>query len=160
MLSTALSNLDLGAKGLWFPIMISIALLVTLLLIPKRRINWVEIYIIFCIVGFATWFTDAFILRVFDLIDLGSPKKPGIGDIFSFTFIPSSLACIFLSFLDTKNKWKLVILFTFISFAIELGMEYSGYMTVKGWFNFLSVLFYFFVFVFILPYNLKLIRRR
>ncbi|MDQ0270110.1 hypothetical protein [Cytobacillus purgationiresistens] len=160
MLSTALSNLDLGAKGLWFPIIVSIILFVTLLLIPKKRISWVELFIIFCIVGFATWISDAFILRIFDLIDLGSPDKPGIGDIISYTFIPTSLACLFLCFLDMKNRWKLVIIFTFLSFIIELGMEFSGYMKTKDWIKFTTPLFHLFVYGFILPYILKLIRRR
>ncbi|MEK5101169.1 hypothetical protein MKX83_04155 [Cytobacillus sp. FSL M8-0252] len=104
MLSTALSNLDLGAKGLWFPIIVVVALLFILNLMPKKRINRTELYIIFCIVGFATWIMDAFILRVFDLVDLGSPKKLGLGDILSFTFIPSSLACIFLNFSNKKTN--------------------------------------------------------
>ncbi|MDQ0185246.1 hypothetical protein MKX78_03790 [Cytobacillus sp. FSL R5-0569] len=160
MLSTALSNLDLGAKGLWFPIIVVVALLFILNLMPKKRINRTELYIIFCIVGFATWIMDAFILRVFDLVDLGSPKKLGLGDILSFTFIPSSLACIFLNFSNKKNKWSLVIFFTLISFGIEIGIEYFGYMIEKGWFNFFSILFYFIVYGFVLPYQLRIIRRR
>lgn len=160
MLSTGLSNLDLGAKGLWFPLVVIIALLLTLILIPKTRINRIELYIIFCIIGFATWVADSFILRVFDIIDLGSPVKPGLGDILSYTFIPSSLGCLFLCFLDRKNIWKLSLLFTIISFAIELGMELSGYMKVKGLFNVFSVFFYFIMYRFALPFHLRLIRRR
>ncbi|WP_080848221.1 hypothetical protein [Cytobacillus gottheilii] len=160
MFSTALDNLDLGAKGLWFPIIVSIALFLTLCFIPKKKINIVEIYIIFCIVAFVTWLSDGIVLRVFDLIDLGAPDKPGLGDILSYTFIPPSLACIFLCYLDSRNKWIFVILFSAISFLIELGMEFSGYMDTNHWFKYVSLIFYIITFAFLLPLQLKIIRQR
>ncbi|WP_445487428.1 hypothetical protein [Niallia sp. 03133] len=72
-----IDHLDLHAKGLWFPLVISTLLVIMVLFIPKKKINWKDIYIIFGIIGFATWVCEGLIGRVFDLLDLGDPKKNG-----------------------------------------------------------------------------------
>lgn len=54
--------------------------------------------------GFVTWFCDGLLARGFDLFDIGDPKKAGLGDILSYTFIPTSLAILYLNFLTKNNK--------------------------------------------------------
>ncbi|OAS87761.1 MULTISPECIES: hypothetical protein [Metabacillus] len=152
-------NLNLGAKGLWFPLTVSILLAITALLIPKKNISWKEMYITFGIVGLGTWISDSIIARAFDLIDLGDPIRTGIGDILSYTFIPTSIAILFLNYFTKENKWRLTILFTVLSFMIDTGMIYFGYMKYKGWNTAFSLIVFIIAFSFLLPIHLKIIRR-
>lgn len=152
-----IENLDLGAKGLWFPVIISILLTTTALFIRKKNITWREIYITFGVVGFATWFSDAMFARILDVFDIGHPKKPGLGDILSYTLIPTSLAILFLNYLTRNNKWKLTIGFTFLSLLIEFGMIHSGYMKYKGWHWSISIIAFVLVFGLLLPKHMAII---
>ncbi|KKI92884.1 hypothetical protein WQ54_06785 [Bacillus sp. SA1-12] len=153
-----IKNLDLGAKGMWFPVLVSILLAVIVLFIPKKNISWREIYITFGVVGFVTWFSDGLIAREFNLIDLGNPNKAGLGDTLLYTFVPSSLAILHLNYLTKNNKWKLTIMFTVISLLIEFGIIYVEYMNYKGWNWFISLIVYLIVFGFLLPIHMKIIR--
>ena len=154
-----IKNLDLGAKGLWFPIAASVLFAVTALIIPKKNISWKEIYTTFGVVGFVTWFSDGLLGRVFDLFDIGDPKKAGLGDILSYTFIPTSLAILYLNFLTKNNKWILTICFTILSLLIEFGMVHVGYMKYKGWNWYISIIVFLIAFGFLLPLHIKLIRK-
>lgn len=153
-----IDHLDLGAKGLWFPVIISILLTTTVLFIRKKNITWREIYITFGVVGFATWFSDAMFARVIDVFDIGHPKKAGLGDILSYTFIPTSLAILYLNYLTKKNKWKLTIIFILLSMLIEFGMIHSGYMKYKGWHWSISIIAFVLAFGFLLPKHISIIR--
>lgn len=152
-------NLDLGAKGIWFPITVSIVLVLTSLFIPKKNITWRDMYITFGIVGLFTWISDAIVARGFDLIDLGDPTKGGIGEILSYTFIPTSLSILFINYFTKKNKWKLTILFTILSFLIETGMLFFGYMEYTGWSMFISFIVFIIAFYFLLPIHIKILKR-
>ncbi|WP_299093282.1 hypothetical protein [uncultured Metabacillus sp.] len=153
-----IENLDLGAKGLWFPVSVSILLAVIVLFIPKKNISWREIYITFGVVGFVTWFCDGLVAREFDLLDLGHPNKAGLGDTLCYTFVPSSLAILYLNYLTKNNKWKLTIIFTVISLLIDIGMVNVGYMNYKGWDWLMSIIVFLIVFGFLLPIHIRLIR--
>jgi phosphatidylserine synthase len=153
-----IENLDLGAKGLWFPVIISILLATTALFIRKKNITWREIYITFGVVGFVTWFSDGMIARVIDMFDIGHPKKAGLGDILSYTFIPTSLSILYLNYLTRNNKWKLTIGFTFLSLLVEFGMIHSGYMKYKGWNWYISILTFLLAFGYLLPKHISIIR--
>ncbi|MEH7549455.1 MULTISPECIES: hypothetical protein [Bacillaceae] len=152
-------NLDLGAKGLWFPVTASILFALTVLIISKKHISWREIYITFGIVGFVTWFSDGLIARELDLFDIGDPNKAGIGDVLSYTFIPTSLAILYLNYLTKNNKWKLTLYFTLIALLIEFGMVYVGYLKFKGWNWLASIIVFLLAFGFLLPIHIKLIRK-
>ncbi|MCE4051479.1 MULTISPECIES: hypothetical protein [Bacillaceae] len=151
-----IDNLDLSSKGLWFPVTVSIVLVLSVLIIPKK-ISWRDIYITFGVVGFATWLSDGILARAFDLFDIGNPKKAGLGDILSYTLIPTSLSILFLNFLHSKNKWMLTSWFTLAAFLIQFGMVQLGYMTFKGWNGYISIIVYVFAFGFLLPWHLKFI---
>jgi hypothetical protein len=92
------------------------------------------------------------------MIDLGDPKITGLGDIVSYTFIPPSLSILFLAYLTTKNKWVLSLLFCAGSLLIEYGMIKSGYMRLNGWFFVYSIVIYFIIYAFVLPWHLKFIK--
>ncbi|MBD1381858.1 hypothetical protein [Metabacillus arenae] len=153
-----LDQLDLNSKGLWFPIIVSILLFISVLLIPKKNTTWREIYITVGIVGFATWLSDSLVTRVFDLIDLGEPKITGLGEILCYTLIPTSLAALYLNYFTNKNKWILTILFTVLSLLVEFGMHFSGYMKYNGWNLYYSILFLLLTFGFLLPLHIRFIR--
>ncbi|PKG23133.1 hypothetical protein [Niallia nealsonii] len=153
-----ISNLDLHAKGLWFPVSMSIILLLIVIFIPQKNITWKEIYITFGIIAFITWFCDGLIGRVFNLLDLGNPKLTGLGEIFCYTFIPTSLANLYLNYFIEQNKWKLAAIFIPCSLGIDIGMTLSGYMVFHGWSLIYSIIIYFFTYGFFLPLHIRFIR--
>lgn len=155
-----IESLDLGAKGLWFPVTVCILLGLSVIIIPKKYISWREIYVTFGVVGFVTWFSDAILARGFDLFDLGDASKPGLGDILSYTFIPTSLSILYLNYLTKNNKWKLTIIFTLISLIIAFGMVYFGYMKHNGWNWLISIIVFLIAFGFALPIHIKFIRNK
>ncbi|AVD54546.1 hypothetical protein BEH_24605 (plasmid) [Priestia filamentosa] len=152
-------NLDLSARGIWFPISVGLLLFFFSLFMPKRRINWVEFYITFGVVGYVAWMSDTVVGRMLDLVDLGDPKITGLGEFASYTFTPSSLSVIYLNYAKKTNKWILVFLFTLLSTLIEWVMIQVGYLKMKNWSFFIfSIIAYLIVFSLILPVHVKVIR--
>jgi hypothetical protein len=151
-------NLDLSAKGLWLPVTLAIILLLVALLMPKKNIRWREVYITFGVIGFATWIADGIFTRYLNLVDLGNPKVIGLGEYITYNFVPSSLSVIYLNYLNSKNKWKLVIIFTVISFLIEWAMVKIGYMKLTHWNHLFSLPIFFIVYSYVLPLHLKIIK--
>ncbi|WP_339147153.1 MULTISPECIES: hypothetical protein [unclassified Sutcliffiella] len=58
-----IQNLDLSAKGIWFPIVLGIISLLYMLFMPKR-LSWKEIYI--------TYGVGAFLAITMDIVIMGS----------------------------------------------------------------------------------------
>ncbi|MED3729587.1 hypothetical protein [Priestia filamentosa] len=155
-----IQNLDLSARGTWFPTSVGLLLLVFSLFMPKRRINWLEFYITFGIVGYVAWISDTVVGRMLDWADLGDPKITGLGEFASYSFIPSSLSVIYLNYVKKTNKWILVILFTLLSTLIEWIMMQTGYLKIKNWgFFVFSIIVYLIVFGLILPIHIKVIKK-
>lgn len=154
-----IENLDLSAKGVWFPIVIGIISLLFMLFMPKR-LSWREIYLTFGVVGFVTLVIDVIIMSTWlDIFDLGSkPNIEGIGDLVGLALIPSCIAVIFLNFLKQEKKWVYVAIFTLLSFLYEWTLVQVGYMKNKGWHTWWSIPVYIFVFGYWLPWQLGLIR--
>ncbi|WP_160725239.1 hypothetical protein [Bacillus sp. USDA818B3_A] len=157
-MNSIMKNLDLHAQGVWFPILISMFLLLYALFMPKKEIGWREFYVTFGIVGYLAWISDSILGKMLDLVDFGHPKITGIGEFFSYSFIPSSMAVIYLNYLEKTNKWKLTIIFTIMSVLIEWGMRSVGYMKPHGWSFFISIPLYLVVFAFLLPLHRKWIK--
>ncbi|WP_121640086.1 hypothetical protein [Virgibacillus sp. Bac330] len=152
-------NLDLHSKGIWFPITISIILVLTMLFTPKKHITWKELYATFGIVAFITWLSDALVARTLDLIDLADPKTAGLAEILVYTFVPSSLSILFINFYTYKNKWLLVIIFTSIAAMMEYIMVHLDYIKYNGWNPFVSIAVYIIAFGFLVPFHIKLLRK-
>ncbi|NRD77128.1 hypothetical protein HPT25_06415 [Bacillus sp. BRMEA1] len=153
-----IKNLDIHAQGLWLAIVISLILFIYALLMPKKEISWRDFYITFGIIGFFAWLSDSVFGKMLDIVDFGNPKITGIGEFFSYSLIPSSLAVIYLNYFKRENKWILAIVFTIISTLIEWGMIKVGYMKTHGWGFFVSIPFYFVIFLLILPLHKKIIK--
>ncbi|MCM3727429.1 hypothetical protein M3226_17265 [Neobacillus cucumis] len=112
-------NFDLHAQGSWLPILLSLLVFIYALFMPKKEIGWREFYVTFGIVGYFAWISDSLLGKMLDLVDFGHPKITGIGEFLSYSLIPSSMAVIYLNYLEKSNKWKLTIIFTIISTLIE-----------------------------------------
>jgi hypothetical protein len=153
-----IKNLDLNAKGLWLPVALGIGLLLYALLMPKKEISWRELYITLGVVGFATWVSDSIFAKYLDLVDFGDPNIVGIGEFITYNLVPSSLSVIYLNYLNRDHKWKLVIIFTVISFLIEWAVVKIGYMRLTHWNHLYSVPIFFLVYSYMLPLHLKLIK--
>lgn len=104
-------------------------------------------------------FTDLSLASPFDLFDLGSAKKEGIGDLLSYGVIPSLIALIYLNFYKIEKKWIFVILFTGLSFLAHWGLLEAGYMKHKHWHVWWDTPVLLFMFGIYLPWHLKLMRR-
>lgn len=157
-MESIIKNLDLGAKGLWLPVSLGIILFLYALLMPKKMINWRELYITIGVIGLVTWIADGIFARYLDLVDFGNPNISGIGEFISYSLVPSSLAVIYLNYLNKENKWKLVIIFTLISILIEWTVAKVGYMKLPHWSHLYSIPIFFLVYSYILPLHLRIIK--
>lgn len=158
-MESIIKNLDLGAKGLWLPVSLGIIILLYALLMPKKEISWRELYITIGVVGFVTWIADSIFAKYLDLVDFGNPKIVGLGEFITYNFVPSSISVIYLNHLNIKNKWKLAIIFTVLSFLIEWAVVKVGYMKLTHWNHLFSIPIFFLVYSYILPLHLRIIRR-
>ncbi|MBT2695911.1 hypothetical protein J7E79_00415 [Bacillus sp. ISL-40] len=154
-----IQNLDLSAKGIWFPIIWGIIVLIFVLFMPKR-LTWREIYLTFGVGAFISVIMDiAIVGYILDLFDLGNPIKEGLGDLISYAFIAPCYAVIFLNYYKPDKKWLYVLLFTLISVVSEWILVQVGFMKLKGWHTWWSIPVYLVVFGFWLPWHLRLIRK-
>ncbi|NPV92169.1 MAG: hypothetical protein HPY50_15485 [Firmicutes bacterium] len=154
-----IQGLDLGAQGVWFPIVIGVIALLFVVLMPKKRLNWMGIYLTFGVVGYVTIMLDIFILGQYvDLFDIGDPFLEGIGDLFTYTIIPPCLAVIFLNYFDRLQKWWYVAFFMAVSFSYEWVLTRLGFMVLKGWQNWYSIPVYFLVYSYWLPWHFGLLK--
>lgn len=97
------------SQGWWYPAILGTALLLFILIMPKR-LSWKEIYITFGIIGFIVWMVDITLAVPFDIFDIGDPKKEGISELFLYGVIPSCLSVIYLNFFTQSKKWSFVSL--------------------------------------------------
>jgi hypothetical protein len=153
-----IKSLDLSAKGLWLPVSLGLLLLLYALLMPKKGISWRELYITIGVIGYATWISDSIFARYLNLVDFGAPKIVGIGEFITYSFVPSSLAVIYLNYLKVSNKWKMVIIFMIISFFIEWAVSKVGYMKLPHWNHLYSIPIFFIVYRYMLPLHFSIIK--
>lgn len=144
-------------QGWWYPFILSIILLLIVLFMPKKRINWIEIYITFGVIGYILWMVDMTIAVPFDLFDLGDPQKEGIPELTLFGIIPSCLSVIYLNVYKEDKRWFFVILFVFLSLLLEWITTKVGLM--KDYNTLWSTPVHFVAYTFYLPWHIKFIRR-
>jgi hypothetical protein len=143
-------------QGWWYPAILSVVVLLIVIFMPKRRINWREIYITFGIVGYILWMVDMVTAVPLDIFDLGDPQKEGLPEITLFGIIPSCLAVIYLNVYNEEKKWILVIFFVILSLILEYGTTKVGLM--KNYNNLWSTPIHFIAYAFYLPWHLRFIR--
>ncbi|WP_353948304.1 hypothetical protein ABNN70_15405 [Sporolactobacillus sp. Y61] len=149
-------RLDLRSDGIWYPIAVAILLVLIVLFMRKREMNWRYIYFTFGIVGTMTWVIDMIVGVFFHGYILGWDHVIGLGDLFGVTLIPSFLAIIFLNYRTPSNKWLMLILFILLSLLIEGGAMATGYFRQRNWNLFYSVLGYVVVFGWLLPLHKRI----
>ncbi|MCO7127928.1 hypothetical protein NIE88_19495 [Sporolactobacillus shoreicorticis] len=153
-------NLDLTSKGLWVPMTFSILLLLFALFMKKKQLTWRELYLTYGVFGFIAWMLDSITGNMFDFYDVGNAYILGLGDFMAFSFIPSSLAVIFLNFRTEKNKWFMAVLFILISMLFYWGTKWAGYFRNKGWSDISSLVVFILAYCLILPLHLRIMRHR
>jgi len=150
-----IKNMDIGAKGLWLPMVIAGVLLVYIIFMPKKAIGWREIYVTIGVIGLLTWIADNIFAGFCNLVDFGNGKISGIGELITYSFIPSSLAVIYLNYLTSMKKWKLVLLFVLLSLMVEGTVTAVGYMKQNHWNILFSIPIYLVVYYMYLPLHYK-----
>ncbi len=149
-------NFDL-AKGIWYPIVLSISLVIMIFISPKR-LSKQEFYITFGVIGYFVWMVDMTIAAPFDIFDIGT-KRNGLPELLLYGFIPSCIAIIFLNYYQSTSKKKtLIIFFIILSFILEWLAEITGIMTSKIWHAYYSIPVFTVVFFFALPWHLTFVR--
>lgn len=153
-----LDRLDLFAKGSWFIYLTGLVLFLLSIILTKNisRKEWI---LLFGMVGFCGWMSNIILFFLLDVMDSGDPTIGGLSDIFMFVVGPAANAILFLNYYTKSNKFTWVIIFSVISLLIEFTLVKLGFIKLKGWKTFYSIPFYIFLFRFVLPWILKLIRK-
>lgn len=152
-----IKNLDIHAKGIWCPIAWTVILVLIVLLIPKQKLNWLQIYYTYGVIGLLTWISNSIFGVFLDLVDFGDGSVTGFAEMLTYTFIPSSLAVLFLNMYSREKKIILTVIFLIISLFIEWTCHASGFMEYKKWNLLFSVPVYFVIYYFVLPFHYRLI---
>lgn len=159
-MESIIKNFDLHAKGLWPTVSLGIVLLLWALFMPKKGISWRELYFTTGVIVAVTWVADTIFAKYLDFVDFGDPNLVGLGELITYNVVPSSLSVIYLNYLNRDNKWKLVIIFTVISFFIEWVVGKVGYMKLIHWNHLFSIPIFFLVYSYILPLHYKILKYR
>jgi len=136
----------------------SIGVILLILLFMPKKLTLKEMYYSTGVVGFGAWLGDALVGDVFKAFGIGPSPNTYLIDYIFISFIPLAIGLIYLNFL-TKNKSALYKwLWVVVAYLLEWGAVASGYIVNKGWKTWYSIPVYIFVFVFFLPWHLKLMR--
>ncbi|MEA4926845.1 MAG: hypothetical protein VB084_16250 [Syntrophomonadaceae bacterium] len=159
-MNSILERMDLHGPGLWLPLAVGAALLLFIILMPKKKMNWRSIYLTFGVVSYVTLMLDVFILGEYlDWFDIGDKYMEGLGDLFTYSIIPSCLAIAYLNYFNLQKKWIYVGIFTIISFLYEWALTHLGYMQLNGWRTWYSLPVYIVVYGLWLPWHFQLMQR-
>lgn len=145
-----------GEWYVWILVLISILLV---LIMPKKNLTWVGIFITICVSVGLTWGSDSIAMSVFDLFDLAKKQTIEISDALLISFVPACIATIFVNFYKPQKKWVFTFVFTLLCFVLELGLVKFGYMKNNDWKTWYGIPVYFTVFRFFFPWYLKLISK-
>lgn len=154
-----IQNLDLAAKGLWFPIALGTFTFLYMIFMPKR-LSWREIYFTYGVGAFLSVTMDIVIMgSQLDVFDLGDTQNEGFGDLMSYGVAAPCIAVIYLNYYKEERKWLYVALFTVLSFLSEWILVKVGFMVLKGWNTWWSLPVYIIIFGFWLPWHFKQLRK-
>ncbi|MGV2941516.1 hypothetical protein AB5I83_18080 [Mesobacillus sp. LC4] len=109
-----------------------IVVLILLITILPRRLSLKEVIILFPIIGYFAWTAHIVVGIMLDFVDFGPTKKVEFTDWALVTFIPSLMGILFLNFKMNRLIFYIVV-WTVISFSIELFLDVIGYMKHTEW---------------------------
>jgi hypothetical protein len=146
-------------KGEWYVWTLVIVSILFVLIMPKKNLTWVGIFITFVFSAGLTWTFDTISMSIFDLFDLAKKISIELSDALLIGFVPASIATIYVNFYKPQKKWIYVFVFTFLCFVLELGLVQFGYMKNNAWKTWYGIPVYFIIFKFFYPLYLKLISK-
>ncbi|WP_248925690.1 hypothetical protein [Paenibacillus hamazuiensis] len=147
------------STGWWYPVVLGLFLLLFVAFMPKRGVNWREIYLTFGVIAGLVWATDTVFAVWFDLFDVGEPHKRGIGEFFLYSIIPPSFSVIYLNYYEERHKLLYTLIFTSLSGLAEWATVAVGLMKLNNWHTLFSVPVYLVVYYYYLPVHLRIMER-
>ncbi|WP_299094030.1 hypothetical protein [uncultured Metabacillus sp.] len=152
-------NFDITSKGLWYPITLSLILLVFILFMPKR-VSKQEIYTTFGVIGYIVWTVDMTLGDPLDFFNVGSGKVTAVPELFLYGMIPGLIAIIFVNFYNEAHKWTSIIGFTLGSYLLNWFAVQVGIMKLNNWQTWYSIPIFFVVYAFFLPWHIRFIKKQ
>lgn len=159
MVEKIIKNMDIQADGIWCPVIWAVLLFLYVLFMQKKNMNKLDIYFTYGVIGVIAWIANSIFAVFLDLVDFGNSSLIGLGETLTYTFVPSSLAIIYLNNFHPSTKFKRTIIFVVLSLILEGTNQWTGYMNPKHWNLLYSVPVYFVVYYFFLPFHFKLLKK-
>jgi hypothetical protein len=146
-------------EGEWYVWTLVIISIVFVLIMPKKNLTWVGIFITFVFSAGLTWTFDTISMSTFNLFDLAKKISIELSDALLICIVPASIATIFVNFYKPQKEWVFVLIFTMLCFVLELGLVQVGYMKNNGWNTWYGIPVYFIIFKFLFPWYFNLLTK-
>lgn len=146
-----------GEGYVWSLVIISILFV---LIMPKKNLTWVGIFITFVFSAGLTWTFDTISMSTFNLFDLAKKISIELTDALLIGVVPASIATIYVNFYKPHKKWIFVFIFTLLCFVLEYGLVLFGYMKNNSWNTWYGIPVYFIIFTFFFPWYVKLLSKQ
>ncbi|WP_139367383.1 hypothetical protein [Metabacillus halosaccharovorans] len=147
-------------EGEWYVWILVIISVFSVLLMPKKNLTWVGIFITFGVSGHITWLSDSIVGGAIDLFDLAKKNSIELSDAFLISFVPPCISTIYVNFYTPQKKWAFALIFTLLSFVLEIGLVKFGYMENKNWETLYGIPVYFIFYRFFFPWFLGLLSKK
>ncbi|ALC81912.1 MULTISPECIES: hypothetical protein [Bacillus] len=147
-------------EGEWYVWILGVALLLIVLFMPKKNLTWTGIFVTLGVAGDITWLADTVAAVPIDLFDIAKKNTTELSDTFLLTFVPASIATIYVNFYIPQKKWVFTVFFTFLSFLLESGLVQVGYMKNIYWETWYGIPIYFVLFGFFFPWLLRILSKK
>lgn len=146
-----------GEGYVWSLVIISILFV---LIMPKKNLTWVGIFITFVFSAGLTWTFDTISMSTFNLFDLAKKISIELTDALLIGVVPASIATIYVNFYKHHKKWNFIFIFTLLCFVLEYGLVLFGYMKNNSWNTWYGIPVYFIIFTFFFPWYVKLLSKQ
>ncbi|MGS2779686.1 hypothetical protein ACVBAX_20195 [Robertmurraya sp. GLU-23] len=146
-------------EGEWYVWTLVIISIIFVLIMPKKNLTWVGIFITFVFSAGLTWTFDTISMSTFNLFDLAKKISIELSDALLIGIVPASIATIYVNFYKPQKEWVFVLSFTLLCFVLELGLVQFGYMKNNGWNTWYGIPVYFIIFKFFFPWYFNLLTK-
>lgn len=147
-------------NGIWYVWLLVFIVVVFVILMPKKNLTWIGVFLTFGVAGQLTWIGDSIIGGGFDLFDLGKSNALELSDAFLVSFVPPCISTIYVNFYKSQKKWLFALIFTLLSFLLECGLVNVGYMENKNWETWYGIPVYLTFYGFFSPWLLSLYTKK
>ncbi|WP_338448460.1 hypothetical protein R4Z09_19815 [Niallia oryzisoli] len=147
-------------EGEWYVWILVIISVFTVLLMPKKNLTWIGVFITLGVAGHLTWISDSLVGGAFDLFDLAKKNTIELSDAFLISFVPACISTIYVNFYNFKKGLIFSSIFTLLSFVLEIGLVKVGYMENKNWETWYGIPVYFIFYRFFFPWFLGLLSKK